>query len=133
MFLVRMSILHAGLRDVALHFWPLFHVAVLPPPSLASDVQQQARPAEDRSPFVPPANDNFLCFEGPKRAAFCPDATPPSPCSAPPQTLRAAIIRRFKDFDSADTLGDVQTWRHLPLDAAELAFSPVAHLGACAF
>lgn len=78
-----------GLREAILHFWPLFHVVVLPPASLASDVEQQS--------------------------------------------LRAAIIRRFKDFQSADTLGDVQTWRHLPLDASELAFSPVAHLGACAF
>lgn len=37
-----------GLRDAVLHFWPLFHVGVIPPPSLASDVAQQARtlPAE---------------------------------------------------------------------------------------
>lgn len=56
-----------------------------------------------------------------------------APVSRSPQSLRAAIIRRWKDFESADTLGDVQTWRHLPLDAAELSYSPAAHLGACAF
>ena len=45
---------------------------------------------------------------------------------------RGELVNRVVGGDSLTVLSD-HSWLHAPLDVGDLAYSPVAHLGACAY